>query len=67
LENFNGDEDVNRTWENIKEDIKTSAEESVGVHEWKQHKPWFDVEFLGFWIKGSGLKCSGYRIQAKAM
>ena len=48
LENLNEDEDVNRTWENIKEDIKTSAKESLGVHEWKQHKPWFDEECLGF-------------------
>ena len=38
LENLNEDEDVNRTWENIKENIKTSAKESLGVHEWKQHK-----------------------------
>ena len=30
LENLNEDEDVNRTWENIKENIKTSAKESVG-------------------------------------
>ena len=37
LENLNEDEDVNRTWENIKENIKTSAKESLGVHEWKQH------------------------------
>ena len=48
LENFNEDEDVNRTWENIKENIKTSAKESLGVHKWKQHKPWFDEECLGF-------------------
>ena len=44
LENLN----VNRTWENIKENIKTSAKESLGVHEWKQHKPWFDEECLVF-------------------
>ena len=68
LEKLNDDEDVNRTWENIKENIKTSAKESLGMHELKQHKPWFDEEcFRFFWIKGSGLKCSGYRIQAKAM
>ena len=48
LENLNEDEDVNRTWENIKENNKTSAKESLGVHEWKQHKPWFDEECLGF-------------------
>ena len=40
LENLNVDEDVNRAWENIKEHIKTSAKESLGMHELKQHKPW---------------------------
>ena len=47
LENLNDGEDVNRTWENIKENIKTSAKESLGLHELKQHKPWFDEERLG--------------------
>ena len=46
LENVN--EDVNRTWENIKENILTSAQESLGLHESKQNKPWFDEECLGF-------------------
>jgi len=36
------------TWENIKENIKTSAKESLGLHELKQHKPWFDKECLDF-------------------
>ena len=45
LENLN--EDVKRNWENI-QNIKTSAKERLGVHEWKQHKPWFDEECLGF-------------------
>jgi len=48
LENLKDDEDVNRTWENIKENIKTSAKERLGLHELKQHKPWFDEECLGF-------------------
>jgi len=48
LENLNEDEDVNRIWGNIKHNIQTSAEESLGVHEWKQHKPWFDEECLAF-------------------
>ena len=48
LENVNDDEDVNRTWENIKENIQTSAEESLVVHELKQNKPRFDEECLGF-------------------
>ena len=38
LENVNDDKDVNRTWENIEE------KESLGLHEWKQNKPWFDEE-----------------------
>jgi len=48
LENLNDDEDVNRTWENIKENIKTSAKEILGQHEFKQNKHWFDEECLGF-------------------
>jgi len=46
LENLN--DDINRTWENIKENSQTSAKESLGLHELKQHKPWFDEECLGF-------------------
>jgi hypothetical protein len=48
LENLNVDEDVNRVWENIKETNKTSGKESLGLHEWKQHKPWFDKEWVDF-------------------
>jgi len=48
LENLNGDENVNRTWENIKGNIQTSAKESLSLHEWKQHKPWFDKECVEF-------------------
>ena len=47
LENLNVDGDVNRTWENIKENLKTAAKESLCLHEWKQLKPWFDEECLG--------------------
>jgi DNA repair ATPase RecN len=46
LENISKDEDINRAWESIKEYIKTSATESLGIHERKQHKPWFDEECL---------------------
>ena len=48
LENLSDSEDINRAWENIKENIKTSAKESLGLHELKQHKPWFDQECLHF-------------------
>ena len=56
LENLSDDNDIDKTWENIKENIKTSAKESLGLHELKQHKPWFDEECLGFldqrkWVK----------------
>jgi len=43
---LNDDEDVNRIWENIKENIQTSAKESLGLHELKQNKSWFDEECL---------------------
>jgi len=39
---------VNRTWENIKENIQTSAKQSLGLHELKQNKPWVDEECLGY-------------------
>jgi len=48
LENLSDDEDINRAWENIKENIKTSAQESLDMHELKQHRPWFDEECLRF-------------------
>jgi len=48
LENLSDDEDINRAWENTKENIKTSAKKSLGLQELKQHKPWFDEECLGF-------------------
>jgi len=48
LENSDDDEDVNRTWENIKENLQTSAKESLGLDEFKQNKPWFDEECLGY-------------------
>jgi hypothetical protein len=46
LENVSEDEDTNGAWESIKEKIKTSATESLGMHERKQYKPWFDEECL---------------------
>jgi hypothetical protein len=50
LENLDNDGDINRVWENIKESIQTSARESLGLHESKQHIPWCDEECLGFFI-----------------
>ena len=47
LENISEDEDINMAWERIKENIKTSTTESLGINEMKRHKPWFDEECLG--------------------
>jgi len=38
-------EDINKAWENIKENIETSAKESLCLYELKHQKPWFDEEF----------------------
>ena len=48
MENLGDSEDINKAWENIKGNIKTSTKESLVLHEWKQHKPWFDTECLDF-------------------
>jgi hypothetical protein len=40
LENLNDSEGMNRAWENIEETIKISANESLGLYELKQYKPW---------------------------
>jgi len=48
LENLSDGKDINRVWKNIKENIKTLAKDSRGLHELKQHKQWFDEECLGF-------------------
>ena len=58
---------VNRTWENIKENIKTSAKESLCVHEWKQHNPLFDEECVGFLDQRKQAKLQWVQDQAKAM
>ena len=48
MENLSDIVDINMAWENIKENIKISAEESQGLYKLKQHKPWFDEECLHF-------------------
>ena len=37
LGNISDDGDINRAWENIKENIKTSAKESLRLHEFILH------------------------------
>ena len=42
LEKLSKNEEVNRAWENIKENIKTSANEIPRVYELRKHKPRLD-------------------------
>jgi hypothetical protein len=44
LENLGDSGDTNGTWDNIREYIKISAQESLGYCESKQCKLWFDEE-----------------------
>jgi len=44
LGNFNGSKGINRAWENIKENIKTSVKNRLSAYELKQHKPRFNEE-----------------------
>jgi hypothetical protein len=44
LENTDDNVDMNRAWENIRENIKISAKESLSHYELQQHEPWFDEE-----------------------
>jgi hypothetical protein len=44
LKNLNDSDDVNRAWENCRENIKISAKEILGAYKWKYHKPRVDEE-----------------------
>ena len=72
LGHLNNTEDINMGWENIKENIKTSAKESLGQYELKQHKPQFDkkkrsVGFLDQRKQANMQWFNGYRINTKVM
>jgi hypothetical protein len=58
--------DINNAWECIRENIKTSAKDSVGYHRVKHNKPWFDDEYLKQ-TNGSRQNYNGCKIQAKSM
>ena len=51
LGNISDNRDINRAWENMKVNIKTSAKGSLVLLELKQHKSWFDEECLHFTSK----------------
>jgi hypothetical protein len=41
-----GGDNIRRAWNIIRENMKSSATESISYYEMKQHKPWFDEECL---------------------
>jgi hypothetical protein len=45
LENLEDSGDINGAWDNIRENIKISTQESLGYCESKHWKPWFDEEY----------------------
>jgi len=64
LDDDDDDMDISRAWEGIGGNIKSSATDSLGYYELKQHKPWFDEECSKLldqrkqaklqWLKNSG-------------
>jgi len=48
LEILSDSEGMNRVWENIKENVETTAKGSLGLYELKQHLPRLDEEHLFF-------------------
>jgi hypothetical protein len=46
LENLGDNRDINKAWQTIREHIRISAKESIGLCESKSYKPWFDEECL---------------------
>ena len=61
LENLGDSEDINRAWENMKDNIIISVKESLVLYEMKQHKPWFDEECLGFLDQRKHAKVQWYQ------
>jgi hypothetical protein len=44
LENLEDSGDINEAWDSIRQNIKISAQESLGYCESNHHKQWFDEE-----------------------
>ena len=54
---------VEDTWVNIRDSIKDSAKEKVGVLETNWSKPWFDEECSNLLIRENRQNYFGYKIQ----
>jgi len=48
LKNLSYSKDIKRAWENIKENIKILAKDSLDLYELKQHKQCFEEQCVGF-------------------
>jgi hypothetical protein len=59
LKNLNDSMNANGAWENLKENISISAKDSI--------KHGLMKNVYDFWVRGSSLKCSGYRTQTTGM
>jgi arginine utilization protein RocB len=66
LENFEHNEDINRVWDSVRENIKISVKEGLRYCESKHRKPWCD-ERSELVVKGSRLNYSGCRTQVTRM
>jgi hypothetical protein len=44
LESLDERFDINKAWESIRENIKTSAKDNLGYHRLEHNKPWFNDE-----------------------
>jgi len=54
VQNLHVNKEINRAWENIQENIKTSAKGSQGLYEIKQHITWLVKNVLDFTSKEAG-------------
>ena len=67
LETLSDSEDVNRAWENVKGNIKISAKKSIVLYKLKRQKHGLMKKCLCLLAERKRAKCSGCRIQTKAM
>jgi hypothetical protein len=66
---YDEDADINRAWENIRENMNVLATESTSYYELKlkRRKTLFDESFQNYYVKGTRINCGGCRNEAKHM
>jgi hypothetical protein len=57
--------DISSSWETIRENIKISAEESLGHYEVRNKSCGSTRDAQNHYVKRGELNCSGYKIQVK--